>query len=516
MKRLAIIPKLLLWHASLCIPSIAFCQPAFNKIFGIANKASDGLSVVVENDSTYLVGGFAGTNFPYELFLLLARVDKAGDTIWTKKIGSPLETWAAGTVIRESDSIYVTCDTWQTGTPYWEAQQKFVKFDWFGDTLWTLKVGNDTLLDNASKMIRDSNDDYVCSGWSFENDDEEKQRILLTKVSADGELIFEKRYPEVIVGYHHYIGGSVAQVDDGGYVVVGGKYPDASPFTPGYDIYYTKVDSDGNQLWTKQIPNVDWDGATDVLSNGNNGFVMCGYTSYPLGAASFLQKLWIGSFNQDGNLLDENDYTDGWELYVYPSRMIRTEDGGYVIVGEMDSAYNHTKAFVAKFDSTLNLKWFRGYKRAYADYLQTDLFWDVKETLNLGLIASGRTREGDTAQSHQNVWLVKMDSLGCDVPGCDTLDTDVQPLLAIGEVAIVAFPNPANDKIYFKYRLPANIFKAEIIVTDGGGKQIALVEVNGNAGVSSCDARSFTSGLCFITLRTQDGNIASCKLIIAK
>lgn len=506
--------KLYLLLTCLCSSLFGLAQPAFNKTFGLTNYGGNGASVVVLNDSSYLVAGRASDPFPFKINTLLARVDKFGDTVFTKMLVLPADTsWEAQTMLRESDSLYVVHGTLVRFLPNEERQTWIAKINLDGDTLWTLNIGSDTLQDNSSRMIHDSRGDYVCSGWSYELDDEDEERILLTKVSSEGELLFEKRYPEVINGYQHYLGFSLTQVNDGGYVIVGGKYPDASPFAPGYDVYYFKVDSDGSQLWTKQISNIDWDAATDVLASSNNGFAMCGYKSYQVGALAFHQKLWLGRFDEDGNLIDQSEYTDGSEIYVSPSRMIRVSDGGYVIVGAMDSLYNHKKAFVVKFDSLLDFKWARFYKRGYNDVVSLDLFSDVAETLDRGLIACGRTVEAmpDTAQ---NVWLVKMDSLGCDVPGCDTLDTAVQPLLAAGEFAVVAFPNPAKDKVYFKYRLPSGVNKAEIVLSDASGKEAKRLTVSSYAGVTSCNPLGLVSGLYVVTLRTSDGNAVSCKLIV--
>ncbi len=130
----------------------SYCQSYFNKTFGISNSGANGLAVIVLPDSSYLVGGNAGTNFPYKLNTLLASVSQTGDTLWTKLLILPGdETWDAQNMIY--DSTLIIEGTWITFTPILDSQQLFAKVTLQGDTLWTLKVGNDTLSDNSGKMI---------------------------------------------------------------------------------------------------------------------------------------------------------------------------------------------------------------------------------------------------------------------------------------------------------------------------------------------------------------------------
>src|SRR5258706_294499 len=126
-----------------------------------------------------------------------------------------------------------------------------------------MNVGNDTILDNSGKMIGDSRGNYLCSGWSFDLDTGNGATMLLNKIDSSGNLIFEKHYPANPFA-NNYVAASVTQTSDHGYILVGSKYPDATPFVPSTDLYYIKTDSDGNQLWSKQISNNGTDLGYDV------------------------------------------------------------------------------------------------------------------------------------------------------------------------------------------------------------------------------------------------------------
>ncbi len=110
-----------------------------------------------------------------------------------------------------------------------------------------------------------------------------------------------------------------------------------------------------------------------------------------------------------------------------------------------------------------------------------------------------------------------MDSLGCDVPGCDSIGTVVQPLLPMGdEFTVVAFPNPSNDKFYFKYRLPSGVQEAEMLIIDVNGVAVSKIHISNNKGIVSWHAKEFPAGTYFYTTHTSSGQEFSGKIILEK
>lgn len=77
-----------------------------------------------------------------------------------------------------------------------------------------------------------------------------------------------------------------------------------------------------------------------------------------------------------------------------------------------------------------------------------------------GFVCSGTVAKG-TVSGNNDMWLVRLDSAGCDSAGCPTVYTPVDPQVSVAK-AWQVFPNPARDQATL---LPPASFAGQATVT---------------------------------------------------
>ncbi|KPK66198.1 hypothetical protein AMJ82_11995, partial [candidate division TA06 bacterium SM23_40] len=103
--------------------------------------------------------------------------------------------------------------------------------------------------------------------------------VLLVPLGANAQTTFERTYGGSGDDYAY----SVAETDDGGYIVAGWTWS----FGPGIpDIYLVKTDGAGDTVWTRAYGGSLGDFSYSVEQTDDGGYVVAGYTfSFGAGVA---------------------------------------------------------------------------------------------------------------------------------------------------------------------------------------------------------------------------------------
>ena len=148
--------------------------------------------------------------------------------------------------------------------------------------------------------------------------------VYLIKTDSIGNVMWTKTYGGSSSDY----GYSVKQTVDGGFIIAG--YTNS--FGAGlFDLYVIKTDMNGNVIWSKTYGGASSDYGHSVIQTLDSGYVITGYTlSFGMATQVYFVKL-----DSDGNLLwsmtyggSGNDF--GWSVE-------QTTDSGFVITGNTDS-----------------------------------------------------------------------------------------------------------------------------------------------------------------------------------
>lgn len=211
----------------------------------------------------------------------------------------------------------------------------------------------------------------------------------IMKVDANGMVSWSKNFysdsMSILTGF------CAGECNGGGYYFLGGSYD------LNYEVnnFMVRMDASGNTQWTKEFQaNLEYEGTPSVFQATNGDFLIStmgmemgltrlssnGNIIYqkrfgldttnsskvpPMGAAmgsdggvlicSFMTGLGLVKTDGLGNIQWTKDYYDTFfQSYYYPTGIIATNDGGFVIAG-ID--YNNNNPFLIKIDAGGNIIW---------------------------------------------------------------------------------------------------------------------------------------------------------------
>ena len=246
------------------------------------------------------------------------------------------------------------------------------------DTLWTKVYEGGLQRDGCYRVIPTFDSGYLLGGYQQTGD--EGNDFVLVKVDSACNQQWRQIYRWALHDFLY----SIAQTPDSCYLMCG--YSDVEGSTG----VIAKVDTSRELVWTNFYGG---DGCflCDIIVLTNGNIVAAGFS----GGRSYLVEL-----DCDGEVIWQEIYYDG-----YFERMLKTNDGGYILAGESRAFGNGNQGYVLKADSLGEEEWHRDYGSADGDGL-----WAVVELENGDFVFGGAT--DSTEIGNQAFWLVKTDSEG--------------------------------------------------------------------------------------------------------
>jgi hypothetical protein len=151
----------------------------------------------------------------------------------------------------------------------------------------------------------------------------------------------------------------------------------------------------------------------------------------------------------------------------------------------------------------------------------TGRFWDVLPLFDGGYIATGVANYPFNAPYppgySQDAWVLKVDSMGCVVPGCDGLTGITEQFTNLGN-ALSLYPNPVHGELHVGIKLPANLTTTgplTLSVTSLDGKLTLQQQVpTSAAGEVVVDVSSLSSGMYSLHLSDATRWLAGRKFVV--
>lgn len=386
-------------------------------------------------------------------------------------------------------------------------------------------------------------------------------------------------YLEIRPSAHHWIGYQLKATPDGGFILTG-----VTTATGVQDIFLLKTDSIGNVQWWQTYGHptrLDFCATVDLAPDG--GYFIGGlyqqipgnggqYVQWVLHADSLGGLLWeyfggVPSYEaanaavlatQDGNLVyaaalhgvgqnaDDRPQlvkldTGGTELWnrTYGGEFYGT---GFFVVAEVPISGDliacgqkwftglnvppYRKGILLRATSEGDSLWMREY--LYSDSTVVDcqgVFRDVQPTPDGGFIVVGEARGNINGSNPPglsvDVWVVKVDSLGCIIPGCDDLSTPITEQITNLKEAVTVFPNPTSTSTVVKVTLPSGSALLGRGVGGEGELTLRLVSTQGQEvlvqkavmGENALDLRALQAGLYYLHLTNGSTWLGGIKLV---
>jgi hypothetical protein len=201
--------------------------------------------------------------------------------------------------------------------------------------------------------------------------------------TAKTTITWEKTYP----GEVNQLVSAIIQTSDKGYLLAARGGPAGTD--ESLNAYMIKIDAFGNIRWTQSYISQGYDFPVSVIQTNNKQYVLCGYTNSLDGVTPFILKA-----DAVGNTVWVKTYSDMKNMLVLSA--IQTKDNGYLMAGILaDSIYaNNGKLWISSFNSDGEQLWLKIYNDARTVVRFSDS-WSLLPSNNAGftLIVTGVTSE---------------------------------------------------------------------------------------------------------------------------
>lgn len=479
-------------------------------------------SIVQTYDDNYVIGGWESGlsgNYLNQNFWVF-KIDQNANIIWSSSLGGPYQD-GCYRVIETSDNNILAVGF--TGN---SANQDIlvVKYSPEGEILWSKNIDHpvDIFGDNAyAQAVVETEDGYVITGVIAIASSPGTEDGYIIKLDFDGNKIWSTRLSDP-AGYGYEYPQNITLAQEGGYTISG--WGDAG--------FITHVDNNGNVQWTVAAADAV---SFDLIQTVDSDYLLSGYrfsTGQPNGNA-FVTKL-----DTAGNQIWSKTYGgDGIETFY---GLYLTNDGGFIGAGTADSGtaidVATQKGFVVKCDSDGNVQWSKKINT-------TAKIQDVIQTTDGGYVLLGNNgifkldANGNACSECEledfgngmdageiepftlsNVAITDdnvIDSVYIEYTGgtknvlCQEVVESIQNNTTFVE-AIRTYPNPADKFINFE--IPAELLSAKIQLLNAQGRILKTISA-GNDSFTQMNTENYPDGIYFLQISNEEKNYYS-KFII--
>jgi hypothetical protein len=464
-------------------------QTYFNKTYDFENRLDGGGLLILDGDSVIVVTQTKISNVWNLAFL---KLDNQGDTIWTKEYIFPNENITIG----KSGSFTKTLDgnlllggsSLVTGS---ENQYFLMKLTMKADSLWTKRIGG--VENNVLRCLTESKDSSIWATGFIQYTGQDAD-IPVLKFDKHANLLWDTIYGENL--YEEIY--SIQQTIDGGFILGGesDSYGDGSD-----DIYVMKLNSKGVLEWDATFGNEKND-AGYAMQMASGEYIIFGGV-VPIG--EIRSKGYIAKLGVNGNLI--------WEKYLgYDNQFsdafgcaIELENGDLVLNGVTydREGLNRPLGWLLKVNAQGDSLWSRVLRIRDRDHYLVDM----KQTNDGGFILGGYVFSSSTGGDTQDLWVIKVDSMGCDVAHCVT---GINNPLGASWGSVSVYPNPAFDYLTFDidYSLYNN---PEVMLYDSFGKLVLKQKLNNS--VTTIDISLLQKGVYFYQFIADGEQLSTEKIV---
>jgi hypothetical protein len=360
-----------------------FGTPSWNVTYG--GTGNDwGASIIQTSDGGYAIAGTTYSLGVGDNDIWIIKTDPDGKTQWNRTYGKiGYDAAAYHSIIQTNDEGYVVFGSCSE-SDYPHNDLWIIKIDAEGNAQWNKTYGG-TSRDEASYAFQSDDGGFVVAGTTLSSGAGASDGWLI-KTDADGNMEWNKTYGGG--GWDGF--RSIKRTSDGGFVLAG-VYE-----TNVWDFWLVKTDANGTELWSRTYGGSAEDDAFDVVQTDDGGYALAGY-AYSFGAGG--RDFWLVKTDADGNMEWNKAYggTNNEEV----RRMMRTDDGGYLLAGYTSSfGAGASDAWLVKTDASGNMEWNKTYGGTNDDFSN-----DFIQTWDGGLALVGSTNS--LGAGNYDIWLFK-------------------------------------------------------------------------------------------------------------
>jgi len=335
---------------------------------------------------------------------------------------------------------------------------------------------------------------------------------IVEMANLNSELLLTFHDNQYLVELQKLYGSSMDEVpgsmilDDDGGLIIGSNRANTNTNIKNFlsRTYIFKVDSVGNVIWTFLSPSGQlWNIAHSMVKTSDGGLVVSSGKGieHPVNASqgqlrwnSYIFKLNANRQFVWGREMRGKRHTGGTKL----AKLVSSTDGaGFVACGNFieDESFGEEKwgSWVVKVSNQGDSLWAR--YLTFAEGL--DKYYepvDFKVTPDGGYIMAGQYNEG-----FENLgWLMKLDSFGCLIPGCNANDGPNAATEQAPGFKLAIYPNPTTDFLNFELRTPRPPQTASFRIYDASGRLVKEVSSDSPRDTFIVPVRDWSAGAYFL------------------
>jgi hypothetical protein len=484
--------RIIVFFFFLLLGTTLFSQSTyFNKIL-TPFSGPNNLKSVVQADSFYYIYSYRlDISNPWREDIILLKIDLQGNMVDTAVIGMPYHSYNAvqgNSLIKMSDGNLLACGATRDTSDIIYAY--LLKFTPNLDTLWSKQYAHpDTMaasqpgaeVFNYFYAIKETPDNGFIIAGNYNIDCiSGEYRSYIMKTDSLGNVEFLKRYTNYYTFY------DIEIAPDSGYYI-------PCTYNGSGNLKLIKADTEGEIDWV-----IDFNTQSnpfypiDVVLFDSNTMFTSSANLYNLGYA-YMKSLIVSR-------IDLNTKTIVWEKeyftfvsfvsnYLDQSVSIEKTMDGNIVVGSTAMVSNGVTAspsrgFLFKLNPNGDSLWMRNY--GIGVFEDECVFNDFIPTSDGGFLGVGFRFSQVTGQKD---WIIKLDSFGCDTPGCHIVGLT---RVKTGNLNINIYPNPATTQINLDLGSKNQIIETLNILTITGQKAVSLTNVNSSNRI---DIQNLKSGI---------------------
>ena len=346
--------------------------------------------------------------------------------------------------------------------------------------------------------------------------------LFLSGLDSLGNRNWEKLYhpPDSMDAYWC---NSIISTSRNRLVVGGARY--RSNDLQSWESYIMLTDSTGKKLKDRVFRNPEHGNTRLIARELKNGNFL---VVYGKGKASNGESYYEQAFNITVAELHHATLETVWEKEYFnkpydnifghentrlTTDVINLNDSTYVISGTFVSGnyLANDLSFLFSISEKGDSLWYRDYIPNSDDLKLYDASYitDIDKTLDGGIVCSGRYFNIDsTGRPQSRGWVLKLDSIGCTEPGCDTVYFKHLDQFSF-------YPNPITDGLLSIEIPEAN--KIQILIYDLIGRLVLTQQASlehGMRRVNLFENRIIPDGMYVIRIQSDDSRVFSAKIRI--
>ena len=423
-----------------------------------------------QNYFVYGSGTSDGTNFG----TYYAEIDRVTlDTVFTKPIstGTGGGTGSNSVLQIENDTIIVMSNEYSI------LGDMTINKVHAGDVIWSKTYSPVDMVQRIANGVVRVSDGYMVAGYINLSG---ASQALLVKFDLNGIFQWEQTFG----GSQNESFFNIDTTSNDGVIMSG--YTESFG-AGGWDIYVVKADMNGVEEWSEQYGSAN-DDIGWVLSLTGGDYLV--YGGSDLGTPQDNEG-WVLKIDNTGAVIWDNYYGIDFTAIEYFIGAVELTDGSIVLSGNtMDVPNNNPIGWLVKLNASGTEIWSITHElRGNGHYPN-----NIISTPDSGFLIAGFV--APDAGLSQDGWLVKTDSLGCPVVGCQLVSVSEEENAAL----INVFPNPSTGSFLIEW--PDDWGNIQLRIYNAEGKLILDKNQRGNAAI---DISTQPSGLYLLQITSEKG-----------